>query len=291
MFLTHIDKNGNDSPPIYIDNSTAANRAVNIPEFVNVAPDGIESIDVPASDFYRVVDEAMDLQGKGDVQGALTKWRDALVMDPQDARANNGIGIVLGQLRRTEEAVQYFKKAIEIDGDFFEAYYNLGIVLTREGRVDEAIDAWRNSIRVRPDYSQGHENLGYALYLSGNYSDSLTQYRMALEKDPNRLTTLNLAATLLATCPASSIRNGTEALELAERARQISAGKDPGILDTVSAALAEKGSFAQAIEVEQQGLALVTPQDDATLATTLKAHLATYMEHQPLRIAPDKAAF
>ena len=36
MFLTHVDENGNDSPAILIENSTAANRAVNIPEFVNV---------------------------------------------------------------------------------------------------------------------------------------------------------------------------------------------------------------------------------------------------------------
>jgi len=30
MYLTHIDADGNDSPPILVDNSTAANRAVNI---------------------------------------------------------------------------------------------------------------------------------------------------------------------------------------------------------------------------------------------------------------------
>ena len=36
MFLTHIDENGNDSPAILIENSTDANRAVNIPEFVNI---------------------------------------------------------------------------------------------------------------------------------------------------------------------------------------------------------------------------------------------------------------
>jgi hypothetical protein len=46
MFLTHIDANGNDSPAILIDNATAANRAVNLPEFVNIAPDAIEDIAV-----------------------------------------------------------------------------------------------------------------------------------------------------------------------------------------------------------------------------------------------------
>ena len=52
MYLTHIDEKGNDSPAILIDNATAANRAVNIPEFVNMAADGIDEINV------NVVDEA-----------------------------------------------------------------------------------------------------------------------------------------------------------------------------------------------------------------------------------------
>jgi len=43
MYLTHIDPDGSDSPAILIDNSTAANRAVNLPEFVNIPPTGCAS--------------------------------------------------------------------------------------------------------------------------------------------------------------------------------------------------------------------------------------------------------
>lgn len=50
MYLTHIDKDGNDSPAILIDKATAANRAVNIPEFVNIDPDGIQDIQVHVAD-------------------------------------------------------------------------------------------------------------------------------------------------------------------------------------------------------------------------------------------------
>ncbi|HEX4007204.1 MAG TPA: hypothetical protein VHX60_13595 [Acidobacteriaceae bacterium] len=50
MYLTHIDAGGNDSPAILIDNTTAANRAVNLPEFVNIAGDGIEDIQVHVAD-------------------------------------------------------------------------------------------------------------------------------------------------------------------------------------------------------------------------------------------------
>ena len=50
MYLTHIDEQGNSSPAILIDNSTASNRAVNIPEFVNINPDGIDQIEVHVAD-------------------------------------------------------------------------------------------------------------------------------------------------------------------------------------------------------------------------------------------------
>jgi len=43
MFLTHIDAKGNSSPAILIDNATAANRPVNIPEFVSFPPDALLS--------------------------------------------------------------------------------------------------------------------------------------------------------------------------------------------------------------------------------------------------------
>jgi hypothetical protein len=50
MYLTHIDENGNASPAILIDNATASNRAVNLPEFVNINPDGIQQIEVHVAD-------------------------------------------------------------------------------------------------------------------------------------------------------------------------------------------------------------------------------------------------
>src|ERR1039457_4607108 len=65
LFLTHLDEQGNDSPAILIENSTAANRAANLPEFVNIPPDGLLKIDVPAAGIYRLTGRAMELTQKG----------------------------------------------------------------------------------------------------------------------------------------------------------------------------------------------------------------------------------
>ncbi|MFY9854279.1 MAG: hypothetical protein WAK26_10440, partial [Terracidiphilus sp.] len=81
MFLTHIDTNGDSSPPILIDNATAANRAVNIPEFVNIPADGMVKIDVPAAESYRLVDLASELTAKGRTDEAIAEWKKVIELD------------------------------------------------------------------------------------------------------------------------------------------------------------------------------------------------------------------
>jgi tetratricopeptide (TPR) repeat protein len=291
MYLTHIDEQGQDSPPIYIENSTAANRAVNLPEFVNVPPAEMQRIDVPASDLYRIIDNALAMQQKGDNPAALAEWKKALELDPNDARANNGIAIALSVSGDPDDAIIYLQKATQINPDFFEAYYNLGLELAKKNRVNEAIDAWLNAVRIRPQFAAGHENLGYAYYLQGKFTDSLTHLRLALQLDPDRVSDLNLAASLLATCPEPALRNGAEALALANHAQQLTHGQDAAILDTLSAAYAEVGQFPRAIEIEHQAIAVATQQGRTELASTLRTHLSRYESDTPLREPPDPVSF
>ena len=291
MYLTHIDEQGQDSPPIYVENSTASNRAVNLPEFVNIKPDQMESIDVPASDLYRIIDNALALQQNGENAAALAEWKKALAIDPTDARANNGIAIALSVSGDSDQAITYLRKATQISPDFFEAYYNLGLELAKKNRVNEAIDAWLNTVRIRPNFAAGHENLGYAFYLQGKFADSLTHLRLALDADPDRVSDLNLAASLLATCPDGSVRNGKDAVALADHAQTLTHAQDPAILDTLSAAYAETGRFPQAMEVERHAIAVATQQGKTSLTATLEAHLSRYQSNKPLREPPDPVSF
>ena len=45
LFLTHIDENGMDTPPVLLRDFTPSYRAANIPEFVNIKPGSIRKID------------------------------------------------------------------------------------------------------------------------------------------------------------------------------------------------------------------------------------------------------
>jgi len=283
MFLTHIDSQGNDSPPIYIDNSTASNRAVNIPEFVNTAPGGIEEIDSSASHIYQLIDEAVQAQGKGDGAAALADWKEALRIDPDDPRANNGMGVLLGASGRLRASIPYFQKAIAQDADFFEAYVNLAAVLAREDQLPEAIDDWQHAVRLRPRYYKGQGSLGYAYYVQGKYPEALQHLRLALDGEPERVRLLEMTATLLATCPETSLRNGSEAVQLASKALQLSGENDALALDTLSVAYAEAGNFEQALAGEDRALTLPLKSEQSDWKAVLQAHRQSFVAHLPVR--------
>ena len=44
IFMTHIDENGNDSPPVLLSRFSDSEYAANVPEFVNIKPDAINEI-------------------------------------------------------------------------------------------------------------------------------------------------------------------------------------------------------------------------------------------------------
>lgn len=185
MYLTHIDEEGNDSPAILIENATAANRAVNIPEFVNIPPDGLLKIDVPAVEFYRIFDLAWEAAGQGRHAEAVPLWRQALELSPADARVHMNLAVSLTNLGQAGEALRHYRKAVELDPDYPEAHMNLGAALAAAGRIAEAIPHYEKALELDPEYLEVHSNLGAALAAAGRLEEAAAHYRKALELKPD----------------------------------------------------------------------------------------------------------
>jgi tetratricopeptide (TPR) repeat protein len=386
MFLTHLDKDGRDSPAILIENATAANRAVNIPEFVNIPPGGLRKIDTPVADFYRLADSAFGMAKEGRYEAAIAEWQKALELSPDDDKAHSNVGLLLASLGRFSEAVPHFEevlrvnpaypdahsnlgvalagvgrlneataefeKALEVNPASAEAHNNLGRALAREGkldeaiahyqraaeitpesasiqnnfgvalarqgrldeaithfekalslgpesaeahnglafalvqqgRVDEGITHFERALAIQPQYAEAHFNLGDALYyLKGRAEEALDQWRMVLRIDPSHVAALNEMAWVLATSPEAMVRDGAQAVQLAEQAARLSGGRDPAILDTLAAAYAEAGRFQEAVDITNRVLAFARQQKNQRLSEALQARLALYQAHTPFR--------
>ena len=383
MFLTHIDENGDDSPAILIENATAANRAVNLPEFVNIPQNGLLKIDVPAGDFYKAFDIASDLAKRGEYEASLAEWRKAIELNPADGRAYVGMGVALVSTGGVNEGLALYKKAMEVDPESPDAYSQMGILLARQGNFEEAIpylskavelnpqdavtpgnlcgalalsngrtaqsiEYCQQAVTALPDDVQSHANLAIALsnagkvddaiaeletaaklapgdgaiqrnlaialaqkgrleqaithleramqlapdfvegyyYLgaiyatSGRLKDANAQWRHLLELQPGHVLALNSLARLLATAPDAALRNGAEAVGLAERAARLSGGREPVLLDTLAAAYAEAGRFPDAARTERQALDLAGQTQNPQMMERLKSRLSLYESGQ-----------
>jgi hypothetical protein len=101
MYLTHIDDRGNSTPPVLVENTTAANRAVNIPEFV--ARD-MRMLGGPALDYYKLFDRAMYFQRQKRFAESEAWWRKLLEIAPGDTLARRNLGLVLIMEGKRQEA-------------------------------------------------------------------------------------------------------------------------------------------------------------------------------------------
>ena len=107
--------------------------------------------------------------------------------------------------------------------------------------------------------------------------------RKAVRLKPDSDKYLNSLAWLLATATDASLRDGVEAVELSEHAARLTEFKNSSILDTLAAAYAEGGRFAEAVETAQKALDLATAAGNDTLAMGVRTRLETYKSGQPCR--------
>jgi len=229
LLLTHIDARGNDSPAILVENTTAANRAVNIPEFVNVAANGIEKIDPQAMDFYRLVDDAYKLAQSNRIPEAIATMRDALERNPDDAMAHYNLAALLSDSNQNRDALVEYRRASELspeDALFLERF---AISMIVNGDADGAIEKLQRAITLQPESAEFQFNLGYVLELRGDFAAALAplQKSVELSEGKNGRFLVELANTYDKTGHSDeAIRSAQKALDLAERTHDEQLAKD-----------------------------------------------------------------
>jgi Flp pilus assembly protein TadD len=271
MFLTHVDEQGNDTPAVLIENSTAANRAVNIPEFVNIPPDGLLKIDAPVTEYYRLIDVASEAMNKGDHATALPLLRQALAESPGDAVVHNSYGSALAATGHLAEAVAQYRKATALAPEYPDAHNNLASSLVQSGRPDEAVAEFEKALALKPDFPEAQSGLGGVLAQRGKVNEAIPHLQKAVELDPqNPGARGNLCLAL------SLAGRPQEAIPHAQKAVALTNGQDPLLLDMLGRLYGQAGRLPEAIDSTRQALEIATRAGDARLARDLRGRLSTY---------------
>lgn len=174
------------------------------------------------------------------------------------------------------------------------AHVNLGTVFYQEGKMDEAIAQYKMALQIIPNNTSVHVdrtktlleslhfNLAEALLRKGRAEEASAQYQMALQIEPADAEVQNNLAWLLATCPQASLRDGDKAVQLARQANEAADGKNPVILGTLAAALAETRHFGDAVQSARKAIELARAAGRQDLATRLNEELQRYAVGLPL---------
>jgi tetratricopeptide (TPR) repeat protein len=221
---------------------------------------------------------------KGSVDEAIVHDQKALQIKPDFAEAHINLGNALLKKGSVDEAIAHDQRALQIKPDYAEAQNNLGNALLQKGRVDEAISHYQMALQIKPDYVEAHINLGNALLQKGNVDEAISHFQKALKITPDDAEAQNTLAWVLATCPQASLRNGNKAVELAQRANQLTGDGNPAVLGTLATAYAEAGRFPEAVETAQRALQLAETQSNTALADAIRSQMKLYQAGIPFHL-------
>jgi protein O-mannosyl-transferase len=197
----------------------------------------------------------------------------------------------------------------------------LGGVLAQEGKAQEAAEQYQASLRMKPT-SQGHLLLAELLEEKGDWQGALTnclaalalhsdplahakagelltslgrgaeaiaQYRQALALAPECVPALNNLAWILAADREETNRNGSEAVQLAERACVLTGYQVSVPIITLAAAYAEAGRFGEAIAAAEKARGMAEAAGQRDDAEKIRQFLELYRSGRAYRQPPPSA--
>ncbi len=217
-------------------------------------------------------------------------WRDsetlfmhALAVTSNNDVAENNLGIVFLRKGKLDDAISLLQAAVDLRPENSPAHENLAKALLQKGQVADALVHYRKLLELQPDNIEVHNIVGTVLIQQGHIREGVEEWQKVLVIQPDNGNAMSNLAWVFATSPDESLRDGAQAVQLAEEALRISGRRIPLIFRTLAAAYAEKGMFSQAIQTAQRGIELANGQGNSGLAADLQSNIALYQAGRPLR--------
>jgi len=190
MFLAHLDAEGNDSPAILIEGATAANRAVNIPEFVNAAYDGLQSIEAPVTAYHAFFKKGNDLARAGRYREALTEYEKALgpvrkSWRINDWRIHDSLAKVYFKLGEMDDALEHATASLEMNPANAEMQGTAGLLLFQKGDLSGARHHLDMALRLAPDDARTCFNRASVRLNQGDSAGAAGDFTRVLALDPS----------------------------------------------------------------------------------------------------------
>ena len=219
---------------------------------------------------------------KGDYKEAVEDYTQAVELLPGDARPLAQRGYAYASLGDTDKAMADFEAALKLNPKDAPALLGRAELRRSAKNWKDALTDYDTLLTVEPKDFRAMLGRASAFYGSGEIGKALTDYAEIIRRYPAEAQPFNDYAWLLATGTNDGLRNGQQAVELAKQACALTEYKNPGYLDTLAAAYAEKGEFGDALKWQEEAVKQAG-EENAEMQADLKSRVELYRQKKPYR--------
>lgn len=127
---------------------------------------------------YKAYDDGVKALSKGDPATATSLAKQAISIEPKEARFQELLGDIALSQKKSQEALGYYDKAIKLQPDYFKPHIQSGIALYNMGRKAEAEPFFIRSNQMLPT-APAHYFLGELAEQRGDMRSALQNYQAA----------------------------------------------------------------------------------------------------------------
>jgi tetratricopeptide (TPR) repeat protein len=223
-----------------------------VPCSMLVSPVAAQMTDARGKDAYR---RAVELEGRGDVDGALALLWTASGLAPGDAEIQMRLAAALERVGALDAAIDAWRAAVAAPGDDRKASRGLVLALVAAGRSPEAVTLARAATARAPDDADALFLLGLA-QSEQDVNAALDSFTRVLARVPDHLLARYNLALLL-----KRVDRFDEAI--AELQRVIASEPRPEALHALAAAWWHQGDAARATKAVQAAIEAAPRHADA----------------------------
>jgi tetratricopeptide (TPR) repeat protein len=218
---------------------------------------------------------------EGKVRPATLELRAALQLEPGLTDAHLPLGQALLAQGSPDAAAEEFQMLIKHQPENIDAHFRLGQALMMLGKFDGASAQFNEVLRLAPQFPEAHFSLALISAQSRKTAEAIAHYQAALHARADYPEALNNLAWILA-ASAPEYRNGAQAVQLAQRACELTRNAEPALIGTLAAAYAEAGRFDEAVATAQKAHDIALARGDNEVAARNLQLLEVYRAHRKL---------
>jgi len=121
----------------------------------------------------------------GNFAAAAQCYRQALSINPDNAKTHNNLGFALSEQGLFAEAETCLERALAIDPSVADAHYILGTLSQAQGKTDIACTHFREALALTPDFEFAYRDLCLLLFQQGQREEAEQVAIQGIALNPN----------------------------------------------------------------------------------------------------------